>query len=183
MQNIAKQPIQADNPPRLTISEMVNECQYCHALLFPGEDLSLCYTNGNVQLPAELLLLENLLNLYQTDDENSRFLRQNIRSYKNHFSFASTQCNLQPYPGRGGFVFCICSQIGHRVGPLHPGQNENQHYGQLTFTMLMWLSSNALEIMKVLMLTSIHSYLEPSNLSCVNTTYLQQLTGTCMRSN
>ena len=73
---------------------MVKECQYCHALPFPGEDLSLCYMNGNVQLPAELLLPENLLNLYQTDDENSRFLRQNIRSYNNHFSFASTQEDL-----------------------------------------------------------------------------------------
>ena len=41
------------------------------------------------------------------------------------------QYNLQPPPGRGGFVFRICVQIGHRVGPIHPGQNENRRYGQL----------------------------------------------------
>ena len=131
LENIAKQPIQADNPPRITIGEMDNECQHCHALLFPGENLSLCCMNGNAQLPAELPLPEKLLNLYQTGDENSRLFRQNIRSYNNHFSFASMQYNLQPPPGRGGFVFHICRQIGHRVGPLHPGQNENRHYGQL----------------------------------------------------
>ena len=41
------------------------------------------------------------------------------------------QYNLQPPPGRGGFVFRICGQIGHRVGPLHPGPNEHRRYGQL----------------------------------------------------
>ena len=41
------------------------------------------------------------------------------------------QYNLEPPPGRGGFVFRICGQIGHRVGPLHPGPNEQRRYGQL----------------------------------------------------
>ena len=91
LENIAKQPIQADNPPRITIGEMDNEYQHCCALLFPGENLSLCCMNGNVQLHAEPPLPENLLHLYQTGDENSRLFRQNIRSYNNHFSFASMQ--------------------------------------------------------------------------------------------
>ena len=41
------------------------------------------------------------------------------------------QYSLRPPPGREGFVFCICGQIGHRVGPLHPGPNEIQHYRRL----------------------------------------------------
>ena len=115
LQNITKQPIQADNPPRITTGEMDNECQHFHALLFLGENSSLCCMNGNVQFPAaEPLLPANLLNLYQTGNENSRLFRQNIRSYNNHFSFASMQCNSQPPPGRRSFVFCICGQIGHR---------------------------------------------------------------------
>ena len=28
-------------------------------------------------------------------------------------------------------MFCIYGQIGHQVGPLHSGPNENRHYGQL----------------------------------------------------
>ena len=116
LENIAKQPVQADNPPRLTIGAMDNECQHCCALLFPGESLSLCCMNENVQLPAELPLPGNLLNLYQTGDENSSLFRQNIRSYNNHYAFASIQYSLQPPPGRGPFVFCICGQIDHRVG-------------------------------------------------------------------
>ena len=142
LENIAKQPIQADNPPRITIGEMDNEYQHCCALLFPGENLSLCCMNGNVQLHAEPPLPENLLHLCQTGDENSRLFRQNIRSYNNHFSFASMQYNLQPPPGRGGFLFRICGQIDHQVGPLHPGPNE-QLIDSFTFTMLMWLSNNA----------------------------------------
>ena len=130
MENIAKQPIQATHSSRITIGEMDNECQHCHALLFPGDNSSLYCMNGKVQLPAEPPLPENLLTLYKTGDENSRF-RKNIRSYINHFSFASMQYNLLPPPGRGGFVFRICRQIGHQVGPLHQGQNENWPYGQL----------------------------------------------------
>ena len=87
--------------------------------------------NGNVQLPAKPPLPENLLHLCQTGDENSRLFRQNIRWYNKHFSFASMPYNLQPPPGRGGFVFRICGQIGHQVGPLHPGPNEHWCYGQL----------------------------------------------------
>ena len=107
MENIAKQPIQAYNPPRSTIGEMDSECQHCHALLFPGENFSLCCMNGKVQLPAEPPLPENVLNLYQAGNENSRLFRKNIRLYNNHFSFASMQYNLQPPPGRGGLVFRI----------------------------------------------------------------------------
>ena len=121
MENIAKQPIQADNLHKITIDKMDNECQHCHALLFPGENSSLCCMNGKVQLPAEPPLPENLPNLYQAGDENSRLFRKNIGSFNNHFCFASMQYNLQPPPGRGGFVFRICGQISHRVGPLHPG--------------------------------------------------------------
>ena len=121
MENIAKQPIQADNPHKITIDKMDNECQHCYALLFPGENSSLCCMNGKVQLPAEPPLPENLPNLYQAGDENSRLFRKKIGSYNNHFCFASMQYNLQPPPGRGGFVFRICGQISHRVGPLHPG--------------------------------------------------------------
>ena len=87
--------------------------------------------NGNVQLPAELPLPGNLLNLYQTGDENNRHFRQNIKSYNNHYVFASMQYNLQSPPGRGGFVFCIYGQIGHPPGHLCPGPNKNQCYGQL----------------------------------------------------
>ena len=168
LENIPKQPIQADNPPRITIGEMGNECQYCHALLFLDENLSLCCMNGNVQLPAKPPLPEKLLHLCQTGDENSRLFRQNIRLYNNHFSFASMPYNLQPPPGRGGFVFCICGQIGHQVGPLHPGPNEHWCYGQLHI-----YDANIDPQLLV----------ESSNLSCVNTTHLQQLTGTCLRSN
>ena len=128
LENIEKQPIQADNPLRLTICEMNNKFQHCHVLLFPGENSSLCCMNGNVQLPAELPLPEKLLNLYQTGDENSRFFRQNIRSYSNHYAFAYRQCNLQPPPESGGFVFRICGQLGHQAGPIHPGPNENRLY-------------------------------------------------------
>ena len=109
----------------------------CHPLLLPGENFSLCCMNGNSQLTVELLLLENLLNLYQVENENSRDFRKN-RSYKNQYAFASIQYNLQP-PSRGG----VC--------PFYPGPNEKTGVmDSFTFTILMLLAINALETRKVL---------------------------------
>ena len=48
LENIAKEPNPAGNPSRLTTGEMENDGQHCHALLFPGDNLSLCCMNKNV---------------------------------------------------------------------------------------------------------------------------------------
>ena len=85
MENIAKEPNPAGNPPIPTTGETDNECQHFHALLFPGENLSLCCMYKNVQLAAQLPLSGKLQNLYLTRDENSRYVWQNM-------SFATAFC-------------------------------------------------------------------------------------------
>ena len=78
LQNIAKEPNPAGHPPIPTTGQTDNECQHFHALLFPGENLSLCCMNKNVQLAAQLPLSAKLQNLYLTRDKNSRYVQQNM---------------------------------------------------------------------------------------------------------
>ena len=76
------------------LGEMNYICSYCGAKHFKSElnqlnKFSSCCHNGKILLPEDKMYPEILLNLFDDDNEESIFYRNNIREYNNAFAFAS----------------------------------------------------------------------------------------------
>ena len=72
-----------------------------------------------------------LLNLFDDDNEESQFYRNNIREYNNAFAFASFGVKFDNVKGKSPLVYRICGQVYPNVYSLHSNENEASKYGQL----------------------------------------------------
>ena len=72
-----------------SVGKMEMECQFCHALKFPGEAVGLCCAGGKVQLDELDAHPEPLYSLLKGDHQDSRHFRSMIRTYNSAFQMTS----------------------------------------------------------------------------------------------
>ncbi len=104
-----------------------NVCFYCKAYRFKEERSGFCCENGQVKLPLQQDIPEELQNLYN----NSHFL-DNIRQYNNALALASIGCQEEVLPGFSPTVK-IHGKVFHRIGALHPPDGQKPKFAQIYF--------------------------------------------------
>ncbi len=119
----------------LQIGEMKKKCNYCQALLFPGETSSLCCANGAVRLPP-LPDIPNELDTLMA----SRAFRTNIRAYNSAFQFTSIEANEIHLPGYNP-SYIVQGQLYHRIGSLMPDAGQPHNFAQI-----YWLGGQANQV-------------------------------------
>ncbi|XP_055845576.1 uncharacterized protein LOC129915415 [Episyrphus balteatus] len=109
-------------------------CIHCSAKLFPLEVVSgssnICCHKGKVTLP-EVTVCDELRNLIEANNENTKNYLNNVRQYNNALAFASIQVNYVNLPGRGPFCFKIHGKIYHLAGSLQCSVGQTPSYAGL----------------------------------------------------
>ncbi|KAK7312898.1 hypothetical protein VNO77_37136 [Canavalia gladiata] len=125
------------------IGDQNHECHYCHAIMWYSERLNkrshtdnprfrLCCNQGKVKLPYLKNAPPTLLRLLRNDTDQSRFFRQNIKSFNMMFSFTSMggQIQREVNDGNGPPMFVLCGENYHRIGSLLPLPMEAPKFSQ-----------------------------------------------------
>ena len=118
------------------LREMNVICPHCGAKHFNSElnqlnKFSTCCHNGKILLSDNEKYPDSLLDIFDGDNEESAFYRNNLREYNNPFAFASFGAKFDKVKGKGPVVYRICGQVYHNVYSLHSNENEASKYGQL----------------------------------------------------
>lgn len=108
--------------------ERTSEQQRLNALGF-----SICCGEGKVDLPLLRQTPEELLELLNGRDLESKNYRKNIRTYNNIFAFTSMggKIDNEINIGNGPYVFRLNGQTYHRIGSLLPADGSKPMYAQL----------------------------------------------------
>ena len=119
-----------DYAEHANIGKMNVECQYCHALRWPGEPSGICCSGGKVHLPPIRDPPEPLKMLLKGETVEARHFLENIRAYNSTFQMTSF--------GAGMFdamwsTFRVQGQVYHRIGSLQPLPNATPEFLQLYF--------------------------------------------------
>jgi hypothetical protein len=122
---------------------MIQRCTHCSALLWLQERSEGGLSNPRFQLCCGLdrYTLAPLFGtppfikqLLQTNTEESKEFKKNIRAYNNALSFVSLGVNLDTSVQNsrmGAYCFRIHGGLYHRIGSLFPEENESPKYAQI----------------------------------------------------
>jgi hypothetical protein len=100
------------------VGQMNIQCSHCEALRFPGETQTICCGNGTIQLDLPKPPEGELWDLFAGNHPNSRFFKENIRSFNQALSFASFVASQDELPSGGPPTFRVHGQVYHNLGPL-----------------------------------------------------------------
>ena len=124
---------------------------HCNAQMFEDEKLKsssrnfkkfgLCCFEGKIVIPQLANLPNSLKELYENDDEISKYFRDHIRSFNSAFAMTSIGVHEAEIPGNGPPTFKIQGMIHHRIGSLLPLNNQQPRFIQIYFyeTIMMLL--------------------------------------------
>jgi hypothetical protein len=128
---------------RHDLGPMDEECSRCHALHWSAErvhhkDLGwgfgICCDHGMVQLPSFPDPPDELRQLLDGQDPDSREFRENIRQYNAALAFTSLGVQIDESVNRRGpgpYIFRIHGELCHRSGSLLPSAGQQPSYAQL----------------------------------------------------
>jgi Helitron helicase-like domain at N-terminus len=108
------------------IGNMDNECPYCGALMFKGEQtqsrsFELCCSHGTVVLPPFRQPPARLLELFNSPNRgDTRNFWNNIRRYNSAISLGSIHANVFEFSNDGPPSYRVNGIMSHRIGPIHP---------------------------------------------------------------
>jgi len=107
-------------------------CEYCKALLFPGEKgTGICCEKGQTVLPPVAPPSKSIQKLFTGNNKENKVFKVNIKRINNDLSFASHKANMPKLPNSGPPSLRIQGAVYHRVGPMYPRDGEKPRYMSL----------------------------------------------------
>ncbi|UYV63730.1 hypothetical protein LAZ67_2005450, partial [Cordylochernes scorpioides] len=125
-----------DQIPLHFCGQLDQVCPKCRAKYFELEQTTYsktfhkCCSKGKFELEP-IQTSELLESLMTGKHQLSKNFMENIRSVNSALAFASMGANLAPPPGYGPYCFRINGQIYHRLGALHPENDDQRVFAQL----------------------------------------------------
>lgn len=117
----------------VTIGNMDQECNFCHALKFKNETTGMCCSAGKVILPALQLPPEPLQSLMSGADDDSKIFLGSIRKFNSCFQMTSFAAKIDQQHPNFQTTFKIQGQVYHRIGSLLPMNTEEPKFLQIYF--------------------------------------------------